>query len=620
MRTLNDISNEIRLSISADSRKGALLINGKWGTGKTTFVKTKLQKDIQDICPNCIIGTLFGKNNTQEIYEELIDKAEKENIRKQYTPEEISEMLSNIPILNEKNIDSYNAKKLFEFLIPKNSIIILDDFERINEHIDKDSLYSVIDYLTECNYNVIIICDWEEAKKKNLTSEFEKIIKKEIVFDVDPIEIYNSILEIKSTEAFSEMMLRDDFKEVIQTKNLRTIIYGIDIMQDVYNTIHTSQTQLEDFEYRKFKSIWTFIMAVSTEYKIDVLNANNNMKLDKYINLITNDELELDVDTETENNPFDPDKKDVENNKNDAEKYSLYAKHFTEKYYKPTSEPAIYYDWLYDLIVGKRSIESINPDELDFSLLKKSTGNPAYKILGDIFYNSNKYKENEWFDKLKKLYDFVSESSYNDIISYCNAWFYLSRYSKILEKGLDDIKSCFKSGIQKAILLVDDRQKSELHEMEYKWATDETRFIIDVLKEKYNECNNNKVNIEKENLTLDHIIECLKEPNFKNLELLEDNNKKIMDLFSNIEADEYFRLHNFIYEINKDKEIKINLQDRYNIITNVYRQIIKGLTKRMADIEKVNTVATIEIKRNKIIEKLEAICEKIKLVTHYTPS
>ncbi|MBO4333215.1 MAG: hypothetical protein J5875_08640 [Paludibacteraceae bacterium] len=415
-------------------------------------------------------------------------------------------------------------------------------------------------------------------------------------------------------------MLRDDFKEVIQTKNLRTIIYSIDIMQDVYNAIHTSQSPLNDLGNREFKNIWTFIMAVSTEYKIDVLYANNNMKLDKYINLITNDELELDVETETVNDLFDTDKKDVENNKKDEEKYSLYAKHFTEKYYKPTSEPAIYYDWLYDLIVGKRSIESINPDELDFSLLKKSTENPAYKILGDIYYNSNEYKEKIWFDRLNDLYKYVYESSYNDIKSYWNAWFYLSRYSKILKKGLDDIKSCFKKGIQNAILLVDDRQKSELHEMEYRWATDETRFIIDVLKEKYNECNNNKVNIEKENLTLDHIIECLKEPNFKNLELLEDNNKKIMDLFSNIEADEYFRLHNFIYEINNDEKIEINLPDRYNIITNVYNQIINSLTKRMDDKEKVNTVATIEINRNKIIEKLEAIREKIKLVTNYTPS
>jgi hypothetical protein len=250
-----------------------ILINGRWGIGKTYIIKNN-KKNM-----NMSIISLFGKNNLEEIKEEIYRKTrgvwiyiffvillilysliESIPIKiQQVTPYEAIERIKDgyfswaTATYYFLKIFAFVGALLFGYFITKENfskvfikikkpkreinvilesinikienrekILVLDDFERLSESIKIREILGFIEELKNLGYKIIIICD-ETKINNNYYKDFkEKIIDK--VYNVE-----SSDLEVAKNLLLQDIELQDpkeisDFIKSNNIVNLRTII------------------------------------------------------------------------------------------------------------------------------------------------------------------------------------------------------------------------------------------------------------------------------------------------------------------------------------------------------------------------------------------------------------
>ncbi len=208
--------NNIKAELENDFKYyDCILINGKWGIGKTyqiTQIKKLLNKKIAII-------SLFGRKNIEDIRKEIYHSVRGRLIyilfliglfifaslevlpikANDIFPSEILEKLKDG--ISFYTFSYYLMKMVsfvitvcFGFIITKENFgnyflkfkkikepqaIILDDWERINEQIHIDELLGLIENLKNLGYKVVIVADETKIKQRNEFEKFkEKIIDK----------------------------------------------------------------------------------------------------------------------------------------------------------------------------------------------------------------------------------------------------------------------------------------------------------------------------------------------------------------------------------------------------------------------------------------------------------
>lgn len=251
----------------------AILIDGKWGTGKTFFVKEKLiptlKNDSSLKYTNIYYLSLYDIKDlnelTNKIYLTLF-----ENFFKNKFGEKRGKNITNklnlfskainigLNALNNSNILGFNITKddlpKFEDLIDlKNISLFLDDVERCK--IDINELLSFINTLTEQNnIKVVLIANEEEI---NYTQFYNNLPEKYCRNK----QLQKRLLKYKST-------ILNIFKQKKHT-NIRTLIFGIISIEKLYPILssisYTPKKYLNKEIYNCLKS--TFILAIKIKSK-----------------------------------------------------------------------------------------------------------------------------------------------------------------------------------------------------------------------------------------------------------------------------------------------------------------------------------------------------------------
>lgn len=199
-----DVEKEIYDYIVAKETAGALLLKGKWGSGKTYLINSIIEKEkknykfikislfgldsINDIEKNIIINYYLG-NGTLSKNAKKISKLS--NILINILPEKIAKLTFSINLLDFLEIEKNKHNKSI--------IIVLDDFERSRVQID-NLLGLINNYCENKKIKAIIIANEDEIKCNN---DYKRFKEKVIFRTVELNNKYDSIIK-KIVETYEE--------------------------------------------------------------------------------------------------------------------------------------------------------------------------------------------------------------------------------------------------------------------------------------------------------------------------------------------------------------------------------------------------------------------------------
>lgn len=324
----NRIVNDILEYINDERQTQAILIDGKWGCGKTFFIENSLIDEIEKNNKKSVIYiSLYGikdcKDITDEIYmNKIFKKINKENDSKTKKVVNISSKLAigGINIYNtffDRKIDidsiAKGLKGVFEtselFDLSNDYVIIFDDLERCEIRLNE--VLGYINDLVEHNkLKVIIVANEEEIGKiyinKNLEAKYNVILSNKLGLEENPKK---EKCEINFTKEMLQKYTNDLFGVDLIYKSIKEKLIGftikfepeIEILMDTFieNNITQDSLSMEIITRNKEKLIGiikenknynlrTIIFAlISIEKLINSISEENLQS--QYINEITDD-------------------------------------------------------------------------------------------------------------------------------------------------------------------------------------------------------------------------------------------------------------------------------------------------------------------------------------------
>lgn len=264
--------NIVDTFLSASIYNKALLIDGKWGIGKTYFIKETVREYIENKDKKFIYISVNGSSSVDEVRVTLLKKALKipvkgasrflklENSKYGQWITTASNKLQNLlekgaeyAFKNSAKYESYY--KLYEFykyigtidLVYnlKNTVFCFDDIERLSEKLKLDDLLGMISTeIIEKGGKVILVGNIEKGRDKDKLYEVaEKYIGWNLNYAPKSEAVVNSILEKQVLEAqFGSFINRNKtfIKKAcvqINLKNYRTFLFFLEILKKIHGLI-----------------------------------------------------------------------------------------------------------------------------------------------------------------------------------------------------------------------------------------------------------------------------------------------------------------------------------------------------------------------------------------------
>ena len=465
---IEGISNYLEMKTT-----GALMITGHWGCGKTYFIKNEVIPYTQKVLgKNLIMVSLFGINDLSEIPERVLYAywdaygKDKTGFNLGRVADVIAKMADSIPKLKEYvDIDKMlgRGQGIYK-LIPNDVIICLDDLERVVDSIDINNVLGVINELVEnLEYKVIVIANEGFIKNNELIFK-EKVVEKTLVFIPNIINIYQGIVLSYNDEQFTSYMLEIavkliDSKNALYIKsesyrkhvsNIRILKFAIEHFYCVFSYYekHTDITSKNIIS--KLNNYWTFILAISIEYKLNNISYEDDKTLSKYVH---NALAKFDFDESEEDISFEDEIENTISKEEQEQKENIdsnFQKIFYKRYFITQDELPIFHPQLYAFITG-----AITPDfekldsEMDNTLTQfvRSTS-PAHELLSSFMNGIWGFSNEEVEAKLNDLFVFVTEGQFDDYVSYLNASLYLLNYNELFSKTTEEIITGIQNGIK----------------------------------------------------------------------------------------------------------------------------------------------------------------------------
>jgi hypothetical protein len=246
------ISQFLDYYIKLPNPQYAVLLKGKWGSGKTHFInvyKDKLEKSTQ----RYIYVSLYGVKNYDEIETKFLQSSNPEIFNeKSIFVGKLADAFINNKIKSSLGI----IKKSLSSLNAKGNILIFDDLERCSINII-DLLGYINNFVEHQSYKVILIANEKELEKtKKYKKIKEKLVGKTFEFKTDADLAYDSFLtELKNEKDVREKILqkyKDKILEIFkksQCNNLRILRQGLFDFERLYDLVfinHISKDKLID--------------------------------------------------------------------------------------------------------------------------------------------------------------------------------------------------------------------------------------------------------------------------------------------------------------------------------------------------------------------------------------
>ena len=178
-----------------DSSPIAIAINGNWGVGKSYMYRESLAVKIQEVLGREPIYTsVFGKKDENAIIQDLVVQFLKKKNALVKALKPITGYVGQI-ILRFFGLPNANMGSVLNFLEKKdlkNTIVCIDDFERLSDKIPMQDILGLISELKENKgCHIILLCseDHIDAEQKSAFYHYkEKIIDFDFFYNPTPME------------------------------------------------------------------------------------------------------------------------------------------------------------------------------------------------------------------------------------------------------------------------------------------------------------------------------------------------------------------------------------------------------------------------------------------------
>ena len=204
----SDIIKKLELIYKPSMGKRAILIDGKWGIGKTYTYTEYIKKNK---CQSIYIS-LFNINSLEEIDKKIISEYFiKEKNQCINLGKKVMNFISDV----SKEKIGIGLNELIKFVdintlkYKNNTIICFDDLERLNKNVDIECVLGKIEQLHN-KVKIAVICNSEklsEENKKVFNEYKEKVIDNNYVLDELDVEFIKDFIK--------ELNLKDGSKETL---------------------------------------------------------------------------------------------------------------------------------------------------------------------------------------------------------------------------------------------------------------------------------------------------------------------------------------------------------------------------------------------------------------------
>lgn len=276
-----DVANTLDTYLLQEKPRFAILLQGKWGSGKTWFIRSFIDCKKDKKHKYCYVS-LFDIEQLKEIDSQILAYCNPILSKAEGAGRFAGGIIERcIPLIKDTHIKDL-GKLLTKFCkIPKNLVLVLDDFERTLIPVELVLGY-VSNMLDEVGIKVILLCDQEQIPKerKEIFLRFkEKVVGSSIaiepdiktVFDTQIDSIPNS--EIKKVFQNNQSSLIDDFKnsKSENLRNIKRIIYEFTLC---YEKMTEEMQKDTAFLAHFLHTLFIFSIEVNKGLSIDEFAAN----------------------------------------------------------------------------------------------------------------------------------------------------------------------------------------------------------------------------------------------------------------------------------------------------------------------------------------------------------
>ena len=336
--------NVIKRYLEAEHIPYAILLDGKWGSGKTWYLKNMFEKEFGK---EIIYTSANGINSLDDIsqqvlYRKLYLKSDLVKDPRAKLAWGITKQIGKALIEKTTGYNTDDASKLGVDIndfasLSKDEVLIIDDIERMNENISIEELLGYIstNFTEENNFKVILVADefqlLNKLKKEKETylNIKEKTIWQSIDYIVDIPNIYNGLIKPYSMTTKKLLKTKKEYLlgqfEKYSITNLRWILYFFQIIDDI---IKIDSTYLDS---KNKEILINSILITCAEYKKGNLSSRHDEEIPSFIKL-KNPVVRIDGDFFSikedgfikEDKPKEPSKEEIFSNVYLAEEDSNY--------------------------------------------------------------------------------------------------------------------------------------------------------------------------------------------------------------------------------------------------------------------------------------------------------
>ncbi len=431
--------------IKTDKTQYAILLNGRWGCGKTFFWKYTLEEIAKKNDFKTIYVSLNGISKIDDLDHQLfikllpfISNQENKTIRNATTF--VGNVINKVSshYLKSSLSDIFKGVSIDTFNFSKH-IICFDDLERCQIPV-KEVLGFINNLVEHKNLKTIILAHEPEIDKSNGYERIkEKVIGRDLNFELD----------ISSTlpNLFDKYKTNTDFLNFLTTQksviaeilieykqdNLRIISFYLDTLEDVFPT-------LKNVEAKYIQEIILFSAIITIEYKSGSLTSADYNDF-KGIDEVNEYYYSLNIARTMD-----------KSGKEEAQRIKTYAEIFCDKYLAKRVKTYFFYPSIYSFVLSgyfnqtgleneikKRYPEIISKEVQDFRAL--------------INYKFRELSDDDFKRLTKDVLQYAKEGKYfiYDYVQIANFFYFFSKNNlvteskedidKIINDGLDSAKS-----------------------------------------------------------------------------------------------------------------------------------------------------------------------------------
>ena len=530
--------NGIRNYLSMEST-GALMVSGEWGCGKTYHIEKVIIPTLRQERWNPVKVSLFGIESVSEIPLRIADnykraesdkgeRTEKEKNKSRlcgWGKEKVGKVVakgtqfaSSISWLESfvdvKTLVGNNSGLLYKLIPTENTVIILDDIERVINTIDVHTLLGVINDLVEQRgYKVIVIANNSYMQQKGEAKLVfkEKVIERTLVYEPDVVSIFKELCEKDYSSPFTKFMTAQKAVEVIdpsypsykedkglqvELHNIRILKFALAHFSKIYEVCNAFlKDENKDTADSFLLSLWACTVGVAIEYKKDRLTYKDRLQFAQYVELSSID-WEFGDDDRKADGLFDETQEDEEQEKQKEEKQREYTNrritYFFKKLVKVHNFPVIVSPQIFDFVTAGMSLDKEGLKavwEGYKNQVQRNNINPAYALLQKFIHSQWDMSNKEMADAMMQLAQYVEDGEFCDNMAYVNSATYLQHFYPLTSFSKEDMQKKIRCGIDKMYESIDTPNlldKLNLDVVETA-IPKESRWVVEYEREKMNE-------------------------------------------------------------------------------------------------------------------------------------